>query len=60
LHEEEAFSVEQIVAVLKQGELGVPIAEVIREDGISAQTPADQRPLAYRSEAPLWRQISVS
>ncbi len=29
------FSVEQIVAVLKQAELGVPVAEVIRKVGIS-------------------------
>jgi putative transposase len=28
------FSVEQIVAVLKQAELGVPVAEVIRKVGI--------------------------
>ena len=32
------FSVEQIVGVLKQAEVGVPIAEVIREAGISEQT----------------------
>lgn len=32
------FSVEQIVAVLKQTELGVPVAEVIRKAGISEQT----------------------
>ncbi len=32
------FSVEQIVAVLKQAELGVPIAELIRRVGISEQT----------------------
>jgi putative transposase len=32
------FSVEQIVAVLKQAELGMPIAEVIRRIGISEQT----------------------
>ncbi|MFZ0314457.1 MAG: IS3 family transposase [Candidatus Korobacteraceae bacterium] len=32
------FSVEQIVAVLKQVELGVPVAEVIRKVGISEQT----------------------
>ena len=38
MHEEEAFSVEQIVAVLKQAELGVPVAEVIRKIGISEQT----------------------
>jgi putative transposase len=30
--------VEQIVAVLKQAELGVPVAEVIRKVGISEQT----------------------
>ena len=32
------FSVEQIVAVLKQAEAGVPIAELIRRVGISEQT----------------------
>lgn len=32
------FSVEQIVAVLKQAELGVPVAEVIRKVGVSEQT----------------------
>jgi putative transposase len=32
------FSVEQIVAVLKQAELGVPVAQVIRKVGISEQT----------------------
>jgi putative transposase len=32
------FSVEQIVAVLKQAELGMPVADVIRRVGISEQT----------------------
>jgi putative transposase len=32
------FSVEQIVAVLKQAELGMPVAAVIRKVGISEQT----------------------
>lgn len=32
------FSVEQIVCVLKQAEVGVPIAELIRKVGISEQT----------------------
>ena len=32
------FSVEQIVAVLKQAELGVSVAELIRKVGISEQT----------------------
>lgn len=32
------FSVEQIVAVLKQAEVGVPVVEVIRQAGISEQT----------------------
>ena len=32
------FSVEQIVAVLKQAEAGVPIGELIRRVGISEQT----------------------
>lgn len=37
------FSVEQIVAVLKQAALGVPVAEVIRKVGISEQTFIDGR-----------------
>jgi putative transposase len=32
------FSVEQIVAVLKQAELGVPVVQLIRKVGISEQT----------------------
>ena len=32
------FSVEQIVAVLKQAEVGVPVAEPIRQVGITEQT----------------------
>ncbi len=32
------FSVEQIVAVLKQVEVGIPVAEVIRQAGITEQT----------------------
>jgi putative transposase len=32
------FSVERIVCELKQAELGVPVAEVIRKAGISEQT----------------------
>jgi hypothetical protein len=36
--EKKRFSVEWIVAVLKQAELGVPVAEVIRKVEISEQT----------------------
>lgn len=32
------FSVEQIVAVLEQAEVGVPVAELVRQVGISEQT----------------------
>jgi putative transposase len=32
------FAVEQIVAILKQAELGIPITELIRQVGISEQT----------------------
>ena len=32
------FTESQIVAVLKQGEAGVPVAEVVREHGISKAT----------------------
>ncbi len=37
------FSVEQIVGVLKQAEVGVPVAELIRKAGISEQTFSDGR-----------------
>jgi len=32
------FSVEQIVAVLKQAELGMPVTDILRQVGISEQT----------------------
>ena len=32
------FSIEQIVAVLKQAELGLPVADLIRRVGITEQT----------------------
>jgi putative transposase len=32
------FSMEQMVGVLKQAEVGVPVAELIRKVGISEQT----------------------
>ena len=32
------FSVEQIVGILKQAEVGVPIGELVRQVGISEQT----------------------
>ena len=32
------FAAEQIVAILKQAELGIPIAELIRQVGVSEQT----------------------
>ena len=32
------FSVQQIVGVLKQAEVGVPIGELVRREGISEQT----------------------
>lgn len=35
---EKRFSVEQIVAVLKQAELGLPVADLVRQVGISEQT----------------------
>lgn len=35
------FSVEQIVGVLKQAEVGVPVAELIRKAGISEQRRAN-------------------
>lgn len=32
------FSGEQIVAIVKQAELGIPVAELIRQVGVSEQT----------------------
>jgi putative transposase len=32
------FSVEQIVAVLKQAQFGLPVADLVRQTGISEQT----------------------
>jgi len=32
------FAVEQIVAILKQVELGIPVVELIRQVGVSEQT----------------------
>lgn len=32
------FSAEQIVAILKQADLGIPIGELIRQVGVSEQT----------------------
>jgi putative transposase len=32
------FAAEQIVAILKQAEVGIPIAELIRQVGVSEQT----------------------
>jgi len=32
------YSVEQIVAVLKQAELGIPVADLVRQLGVSEQT----------------------
>jgi putative transposase len=32
------FSAEQIVAILKQAELGIPVTELIRQVGVSEQT----------------------
>jgi putative transposase len=32
------FSVEQVVAIVKQAEMGMPVAELIRRVGISEQT----------------------
>jgi putative transposase len=46
------FSVEQIVGVLKQAEVGVPVAEVIRKAGIAEQTF-----IAGRSSMWAWRWI---
>jgi len=34
----ERFAVEQVVAILKQAEQGIPVAELIRQVGVSEQT----------------------
>jgi putative transposase len=44
------FSVEQIVGVLKQAEVGVPIAELIRKVGVTEQTYT-----VGRRSMPAWR-----
>jgi putative transposase len=36
-HEKKRFSVEQIVSVLKQSKLGLPVSDLIRQVGISEQ-----------------------
>lgn len=38
MKKKKSFSVEQIVSVLKQAELGVPVAEVTRKVGFSELT----------------------
>jgi hypothetical protein len=54
------FSVEQIVAVLKQAEVGVPVAELIRQVGISEQTLYRWLTgLAYRTPVILKRCLSI-
>ncbi len=47
------FSVEQIVAVLKQAELGVPVAEVIRKVGIRPSIDGRNSTLAWRPTRPV-------
>ena len=50
------FSVEQIVSVLKQAELGMPVADIVRQVGISGRPTT-----AGRSSTPGWsRTRSVS
>lgn len=46
------FSVEQIVAVLKQAELGMPVADVIRQVGMPSK-----RSIAGRSSMPAYNRI---
>jgi hypothetical protein len=52
------ISVEQIVAVLKQAEVGVPVAELIRQVGITEQTlyrwKADRKARGTRSGGAAW------
>ena len=51
------FAVEQIVAVLKQAELGLPVADLIRQVGISEQTFYRLSPTSSRCGALIrrWR-----
>ena len=44
------FSVEQIVAIVKQAEMGMPVAELIRRVGISEQTF-----YRWKKQVPDWR-----
>jgi hypothetical protein len=44
------FTVEQMIGVLKQAQVGVPVAEVIRKAGIS-----EQRSTVGRRSTPAWR-----
>jgi hypothetical protein len=46
------FSVEQMIDVLKQAQVGVPVAEVIRKAGISERTFT-----AGRRSTPAWKWI---
>jgi len=48
------FSVEQIVAIVKQAEMGMPVAEPIRRVGISEQTF-----YRGRSSSPGWRSTKL-
>ena len=41
--EKQRFSVEQIVAVLKQAELGMPVADLTRQAGVSEQSSSAGR-----------------
>jgi len=45
------FSVEQIVSILKQAELGMPVAEAVRRVGVS-----EQAYIGGRSSAQGWKQ----
>ena len=47
------FSVEQMIGVLKQAQVGVPVAEVIRKAGISEQTFYRWKAKRSRRVAPL-------
>lgn len=47
------FSVEHIVGVLKQAEVGVPIAELIRKVGLRSRPT-----IAGRPSMPAWKWIS--
>jgi hypothetical protein len=42
-YEEEAFSIEQIIAVLKQAKLGLPVSDLIQKTEFPSRPPIAER-----------------